>query len=51
MHEKANRPVNEKNPYLLKYAYNPVDWFAWSEEAFAKAQSEDKLILLSIGYS
>jgi uncharacterized protein len=46
-----NRLVNEKSPYLLQHAYNPVDWFAWSEEAFAKAKKEDKPIFLSIGYS
>lgn len=51
MREKANRLVDEKSPYLLQHAYNPVDWFAWSEEAFAKAKAEDKPIFLSIGYS
>lgn len=51
MHQKANRLVNEKSPYLLQHAYNPVDWFAWSEEAFDKAKVEDKPIFLSIGYS
>lgn len=51
MHQKANRLVNEKSPYLLQHAYNHVDWFAWSEEAFAKAKAEDKPIFLSIGYS
>jgi uncharacterized protein len=51
MHQKSNRLVDEKSPYLLQHAYNPVDWFAWSEEAFAKAKAEDKLIFLSIGYS
>jgi uncharacterized protein len=51
MHQKSNRLVDEKSPYLLQHAYNPVDWFAWSEEAFAKAKAEDKPIFLSIGYS
>ncbi len=51
MREKANRLANETSPYLLQHAYNPVDWFAWSEEAFAKAKAEDKPIFLSIGYS
>jgi uncharacterized protein YyaL (SSP411 family) len=46
-----NRLVHEKSPYLLQHAYNPVDWFPWSEEAFAKAKSEDKPVFLSIGYS
>ncbi len=48
---KANRLINEKSPYLLQHAYNPVDWYPWSEEAFDKARSEDKPIFLSIGYS
>jgi len=46
-----NRLINEKSPYLLQHAHNPVDWFPWSEEAFAKAKSEDKPVFLSIGYS
>jgi uncharacterized protein YyaL (SSP411 family) len=51
MHQNANRLVNEKSPYLLQHAYNPVDWYPWGEEAFAKANAEDKPIFLSIGYS
>lgn len=47
----ANRLIKEKSPYLLQHAYNPVDWYTWCDEAFAKAQKEDKPILLSIGYS
>lgn len=47
----ANRLINEKSPYLLQHAYNPVDWFPWGEEAFAKAKAENKPIFLSIGYS
>ncbi|NLB78151.1 MAG: thioredoxin domain-containing protein [Clostridiaceae bacterium] len=46
-----NRLINEKSPYLLQHAYNPVDWFPWSQEAFDKAKLEDKPIFLSIGYS
>lgn len=46
-----NRLIYEKSPYLLQHAYNPVDWFPWGEEAFAKAEREDKPIFLSIGYS
>jgi len=46
-----NRLVNEKSPYLLQHAYNPVDWYPWSAEAFEKAKCEDKPIFLSIGYS
>jgi len=47
----TNRLAKEKSPYLLQHAHNPVDWYAWGEEAFAKARSEDKPIFLSIGYS
>jgi uncharacterized protein YyaL (SSP411 family) len=46
-----NRLAAEKSPYLLQHANNPVDWFPWGEEAFAKARAEDKPIFLSIGYS
>ena len=46
-----NRLINEKSPYLLQHAYNPVDWFPWGTEAFEKAKAEDKPIFLSIGYS
>lgn len=48
---KSNRLINEKSPYLLQHAHNPVDWFPWGEEAFEKARSEEKPIFLSIGYS
>src|ERR671938_425546 len=47
----TNRLAREKSPYLLQHAHNPVDWFAWGDEAFAKAKKENKPILLSIGYS
>jgi uncharacterized protein YyaL (SSP411 family) len=46
-----NRLINEKSPYLLQHAHNPVDWFPWDQEAFEKAKLEDKPIFLSIGYS
>jgi uncharacterized protein len=46
-----NRLAAETSPYLLQHADNPVDWFPWGEEALAKAQAEDKPILVSIGYS
>ena len=46
-----NRLANETSPYLLQHAHNPVDWFPWGEEAFAKARAEDKPLFLSIGYS
>ena len=48
---KANRLINQKSPYLLQHAYNPVDWYPWCDKAFAKAREEDKPIFLSIGYS
>jgi hypothetical protein len=47
----ANRLIHEISPYLLQHAHNPVDWFPWGEEAFARARAEDKPIFLSIGYS
>jgi uncharacterized protein YyaL (SSP411 family) len=46
-----NRLARERSPYLLQHAQNPVDWYPWGEDAFAKARSEDKPIFLSIGYS
>src|SRR3954452_20468608 len=46
-----NKLAQEKSPYLLQHADNPVEWFPWGEEAFAKARSENKPIFLSIGYS
>ena len=49
--QKPNRLIREKSPYLLQHAYNPVDWYPWGEEAFAKAKKENKPIFLSIGYS
>lgn len=48
---KPNRLIDEKSPYLLQHAYNPVDWYPWGEEAFAKAKAEDKPVFLSVGYS
>ncbi len=46
-----NRLINEKSPYLLQHAHNPVNWYPWGVEAFSKAKAEDKPIFLSIGYS
>lgn len=46
-----NRLAEQKSPYLLQHAYNPVDWYPWGEEAFDKAKTEDKPVFLSIGYS
>ena len=48
---RPNRLIDEKSPYLLQHAYNPVDWHAWGVEAFERAKQEDKPIFLSIGYS
>ncbi len=47
----ANRLANATSPYLLQHADNPVDWYPWGEEAFARARSGDRPIFLSIGYS
>ncbi len=47
----TNNLINEKSPYLLQHAYNPVDWHPWSEETFALAKKDNKPIFLSIGYS
>ena len=49
--EHTNRLAHEKSPYLLQHAHNPVDWYPWGEEAFAKARHENKPIFLSVGYS
>ena len=49
--DATNRLAHEKSPYLLQHAHNPVDWYPWGEEAFARARQEDKPIFLSIGYS
>lgn len=50
-HKHTNRLIKASSPYLLQHAHNPVDWYEWGDEAFAKAKLEDKLILVSIGYS
>ncbi len=49
--KKHNRLINEKSPYLLQHATNPVDWYPWGDDAFERAHKEEKPILLSIGYS
>ena len=46
-----NRLAQETSPYLLQHAANPVDWYPWGDEAFARARAEDKPVLLSVGYS
>ena len=47
----TNHLITEKSPYLLQHAHNPVDWYPWGEEAFAKARKQNKPIFLSVGYS
>ena len=49
-HKYTNRLIHEKSPYLLLHTNNPVDWYPWGEEAFAKAKRENKPIFLSVGY-
>lgn len=50
-HKHTNKLINEKSPYLLQHAHNPVDWYPWGPEAFSRAVGEDKPIFLSVGYS
>lgn len=50
-HTQPNRLLHQTSPYLQQHAYNPVDWWPWCAEALAAARAQDKLILLSIGYS
>lgn len=47
----SNHLIKETSPYLLQHAHNPVNWYAWGDEAFQKAREEDKPILVSIGYA
>ncbi len=51
MNQHTNRLINEKSPYLLQHAHNPVDWYPWGEEAFRASRDFDKPIFLSIGYA
>lgn len=51
MEKHTNRLIHESSPYLLQHAHNPVDWFPWGTEAFHKAETENKPVLISIGYS
>ena len=50
-HKHTNALIHETSPYLLQHAHNPVNWEAWSPEVLEKAQKEDKLLLISIGYA
>src|SRR5689334_23731165 len=47
----TNRLIHETSPYLLQHAHNPVDWYPWGAEAFEKVRTEDKPVLLSVGYA
>jgi len=51
MEKYTNALINESSPYLLQHAHNPVNWVAWSDEAFEQAKQENKLVLVSVGYS
>jgi len=50
-HKFTNQLINESSPYLLQHAHNPVNWYPWGKEALDKAQKENKLIIISIGYA
>jgi uncharacterized protein YyaL (SSP411 family) len=50
-HAHTNQLIDETSPYLLQHAHNPVDWYPWGDAAFEKAKKENKLVLVSIGYS
>src|SRR5260370_38964942 len=50
-HKHTSQLIHETSPYLLQHAHNPVDWYAWGEEALQKAKELDRPILLSVGYS
>src|SRR5215204_97314 len=47
----TNRLAHETSPYLLQHAHNPVDWYPWGDDAFARARDEDRPVLLSVGYA
>jgi uncharacterized protein YyaL (SSP411 family) len=51
MDKKTNNLIRESSPYLLQHAHNPVNWYPWGEEAQKKATEENKLLIISIGYS
>ncbi|WP_372751985.1 thioredoxin domain-containing protein [Labilibaculum sp.] len=50
-HKHTNSLIHENSPYLLQHAHNPINWYPWGDEALGKAQKENKLILVSIGYA
>jgi len=51
LHKHTNHLISETSPYLLQHAHNPVNWYPWGEEALNKAKAENKLLLISVGYS
>ena len=50
-HAYTNELINESSPYLLQHAHNPVNWYPWGQKALDKAQNEDKMIVISVGYA
>jgi uncharacterized protein YyaL (SSP411 family) len=50
-HMYTNELINQTSPYLLQHAHNPVNWYPWGDEAQSKARTENKLLIISIGYS
>ena len=50
-HKYTNQLIHESSPYLLQHAHNPVNWYSWGKSGFEKAEKENKLIIVSIGYS
>ena len=50
-HKYTNNLIHESSPYLLQHAHNPVNWEAWSQELMSRAEKENKLVLVSIGYA
>lgn len=50
-HKFTNSLISETSPYLLQHAHNPVNWYAWNDETLSLAKRENKLILISVGYS
>jgi len=50
-HKFTNHLINQSSPYLLQHAHNPVDWYPWGDEALDKAQKEQKMLIISIGYA
>lgn len=49
--KKVNKLISESSPYLLQHAYNPVHWFPWNNETLLEAKSENKLLIISVGYA